>query len=585
MSRNFESFSKEELIEELKKIKKVKKYGLVWEDKTEDIVEKCRTEIPVLNEIKNKEVFNDVSQPTNLLIEGDNYHALSVLNYTHKEKIDLIYIDPPYNTGNNDFLYNDKFIDREDSYKHSKWISFINKRLILAKDLLTKDGSIFVSIDDIEFPRLLILMEDIFGEQNVKTICIKMSEATGVKMASVIKNGRIPKIKEYLIIAKKNGINNINLDKIVKSKWDGEYNSIITNVSKDEINIVKEIRDNENRSKNDVTKIDKILSKWKIKRLYEYYKKEKIDKNKQDDFNYKNAWRIIRTVATSDGAKKIADIKRQKVKGDFFSVITPQKKLYLMLKDYNKSGDQPRIKILLADDYLTQHPGDIWLDIKTTGLGDEGGVNFKNGKKPLKLLEKIILTNKKKDLTVLDFFAGSGTTAEAVIKLNSQDNGLRKFILNTYNDEKENGKIIDEYCYPRITNSIKKYKTRDKILTNLKYYKTSFIENKNSDRNKKIISKKIDEIICIKENSFKKVFFSNEYKIFKNQNYNTIIIYNPELIPTIINKIKENNEKYKIYIFSLNEDTYEDEFIDVIDRVELFCIPDSIMKIYKKIFQ
>ena len=475
-------------------------------------------------------IKNDVSQPTNLLIEGDNYHALSVLNYTHKEKIDLIYIDPPYNTGNNDFLYNDKFIDREDSYKHSKWISFINKRLILAKDLLTKDGSIFVSIDDIEFPRLLILMEDIFGEQNVKTICIKMSEATGVKMASVIKNGRIPKIKEYLIIAKKNGINNINLDKIVKSKWDGEYNSIITNVSNDEINIVKEIRDNENRSKNDVIKIDKILSKWKIKRLYEYYKKEKIDKKKQDDFNYKNAWRIIRTVATSDGAKKIADIKRQKVKGDFFSVITPQKKLYLMLKEYNKSGDQPRIKILLADDYLTQHPGDIWLDIKTTGLGDEGGVNFKNGKKPLKLLEKIILTNKKKDLTVLDFFAGSGTTAEAVIKLNSQDNGLRKFILNTYNDEKENGKIIDEYCYPRITNSIKKYQTRDKISTNLKYYKTSFIENKNSDRNKKIISKKIDEIICIKENTFKKVFFSNEYKIFKNQNYNTVIIYNPELI-------------------------------------------------------
>ena len=585
MSRNFESFSKEELIEELKKIKKVKKYGLVWEDKTEDIVERCRTEIPVLNEIKNKEVLNNASQPTNLLIEGDNYHALSVLNYTHKEKIDLIYIDPPYNTGNNDFLYNDKFIDREDSYKHSKWISFINKRLILAKDLLKKDGSIFVSIDDIEFPRLLILMEDIFGEQNVKTICIKMSEATGVKMASVIKNGRIPKIKEYLIIAKKNGINNINLDKISKSKWDGEYNSIITNVSKDEINIVKEIRDNENRSKNDEIKIDKILSKWKTKRLSEYYKKEKIDKNKQDDFNYKNAWRIIRTVATSEGAKKIADKKRKKVKGDFFSVITPQKKLYLMLKEYNKSGDQPRIKILLADDYLTQHPGDIWLDIKTTGLGDEGGVNFKNGKKPLKLLEKIILTNKKKDLTILDFFAGSGTTAEAVIKLNSQDNGLRKFILNTYNDEKENGKIIDEYCYPRIINSIKKYKTKNKILPNLKYYKTSFIENKNSDRNKKIISKKIDEIICIKESTFKKVFFSNEYKIFKNQNYNTIIIYDPELIPDIINKIKENNEKYKVYIFSLNEDTYEDEFIDVIDRIELFCIPDSIMKIYKKIFQ
>lgn len=585
MSQNLDTLSKEELVQEIKKLKKSKKYGLVWEDKIEKIVEKCNLEIPILEEIPNKKIINNLSQPINLLIEGDNYHALSVLNYTHKEKIDLIYIDPPYNTGNNDFLYNDKFIDKEDSYKHSKWISFINKRLILAKELLKKDGTIFVSIDDIEYPRLIILMEDLFGEQNVKTVCIKMSEATGVKMASVIKNGRIPKIKEYLILAKKNGISNINLEKISKSKWDDEYNSIITNSSENEINHVKEIRDNEHRSKNDLIKIDKILSKWKTVRLSEYYKKNKISKNEQNNFNYQNSWRIIRTVATTEGAKKLADDKRKKINGSFFSIVTPQKKLYLMLKNYNKNGAQPRIKILLADDYLTQHPGDIWLDIKTTGLGDEGGVNFKNGKKPLKLLEKIISTNKRKDITILDFFAGSGTTAEAVIKLNSQDKGSRQFILNTYNDEKENGKIIDEYCYPRIINSIRKYKINNKSFYNLKYYKTNFIENKNSDRNKKTISKKIDDIICIKENTFEKVFVSSEYKIFKNQYYNTVVIYNPDAIPKIVNKINLNEEKYKIYIFSLNEDTYEDEFSEVIDKVELFCIPESIIKIYKKIFK
>ncbi len=178
------------------------KYGLVWEDHDEDIVKQCQENVPVLQEVKARfvqgaikvppaplnvqldafdtanvvevlnldDVENNVKKPTeninHILIEADNYHALSVLNYTHKGKIDVIYIDPPYNTGNNDFIYNDRFVDRNDSFRHSKWISFMEKRLKLAKELLKDTGVIFISIDDNEVANLRLLCDSIFGNDN-----------------------------------------------------------------------------------------------------------------------------------------------------------------------------------------------------------------------------------------------------------------------------------------------------------------------------------------------------------------------------------------------------------------------------------
>ena len=115
-----------------------KKYGLVWEDKPEDVEERLREELPVLREVKNKAILSDEPEaPNHILIEGDNLEALTALSYTHEGKIDVIYIDPPYNTGNKDFVYNDSFVDTEDSYRHSKWLSFMNKRLKIAKKLLS----------------------------------------------------------------------------------------------------------------------------------------------------------------------------------------------------------------------------------------------------------------------------------------------------------------------------------------------------------------------------------------------------------------------------------------------------------------
>lgn len=137
-------FRIEELEAQIKNLKSRKKYGLVWEDKHEDVVLQCVENVPVLKEVKTRKVTTDSVLPDNLLIEGDNYHALSVLNYTHNSSVDLIYIDPPYNTGAQDWKYNNDYVDAEDPWRHSKWISFISKRLLLSKKLLKEDGSLIV---------------------------------------------------------------------------------------------------------------------------------------------------------------------------------------------------------------------------------------------------------------------------------------------------------------------------------------------------------------------------------------------------------------------------------------------------------
>ena len=149
-----------------KEIKNNKKYGLVWdkEDTPEDIVLKCKNNIPLLNIDDTKTLKHGIDN--NILIEGDNFHALTTLNYILQNSIDIIYIDPPYNTGNKDFIYNDKFVDTEDGYKHSKWLNFMSKRLKLARNLMKEKSLIFISIDDREYAQLKLLCDSIFGENN-----------------------------------------------------------------------------------------------------------------------------------------------------------------------------------------------------------------------------------------------------------------------------------------------------------------------------------------------------------------------------------------------------------------------------------
>lgn len=145
-------------------LRESKTYGLVWEDKPEDVEERLREELPVLTEVSDRAIISEnPDAPNHIIIEGDNLEALSTLAYTHAGKIDVIYIDPPYNTGNKDFIYNDSYVDSEDSYRHSKWLSFMSKRLRIAKKLLSDRGVIFISIDDNEQANLKLLCDEIFN--------------------------------------------------------------------------------------------------------------------------------------------------------------------------------------------------------------------------------------------------------------------------------------------------------------------------------------------------------------------------------------------------------------------------------------
>ena len=178
--KDYSNLTKEQLLDVIEKLEGKKKYGLVWDEERvpEKVVTDCQDKLPVLTEVKDKEITTAKNEPTHILIEGDNYHALSVLNYTHKGKIDLIYIDPPYNTGKADeFMYNDKYVDINDGYRHSKWLSFMNKRLVLAKNLLTDKGVIFLAIDDNEVAQLKLLCCQVFGEENFIAQFIRKNKA------------------------------------------------------------------------------------------------------------------------------------------------------------------------------------------------------------------------------------------------------------------------------------------------------------------------------------------------------------------------------------------------------------------------
>ena len=147
--KELDGLSKEDKSALLELLHSQKKYGLVWEDKPEEAEQKMLDHLPVLKEISDRAIISDnPDAPNHLLIEGDNLEALTALSYTHAGKIDVIYIDPPYNTGNKDFVYNDAYVDTDDTYRHSKWLSFINKRLVIAKKLLSETGVIFISIDE-----------------------------------------------------------------------------------------------------------------------------------------------------------------------------------------------------------------------------------------------------------------------------------------------------------------------------------------------------------------------------------------------------------------------------------------------------
>ena len=374
---------------------------LIWDNKQEMLSETnsetfYQTDkklIPCIEESKN---FDNTD---NLYIEGDNLDALKLLKKDYENKIKMIYIDPPYNTEKK-FMYNDTFRNKKKKEcRHSGWLNMIYPRLKLARDLLTDDGVICIQIDDNEQENLHKLCNEIFGEINhLTTLCIKMSHLSGMKMAH--KDKKVPKIKEFILLYAKNVSNIIIKPVYIKGKWENVFDRYSGYIEKPSPNV----------------------ETWYKVNLSDKIKSLNLSDEQTEKFKLQNAHLIFRT-AVNDSVKQYPKDNK------FYDIITPTglKKLV-----YNSE------EVLFAQNKLIQFEdglfpaesiGDIWTDIGINNLHKEGEINFPNGKKPLKLISRLLQMFTLKFDYILDFFSGSATTAHAVMQLNAEDGGNRKFIM------------------------------------------------------------------------------------------------------------------------------------------------------------
>ena len=567
---NYDNWSKEELIKELRRIKETK-YGLVWhrdlpEEKIDVLInpdartpnemfpnEMAGRPFPVLKEVKGKEIKNGGDKPVNLLIEGDNYHSLAVLNFTHEESVDLIYIDPPYNTGNNDFVYADKFnngyVKGDDPFKHSKWLAFMEKRLKMAKHLLKRTGVVFISIDDNEVAQLKMLCDEVFEENNfINIICLKSGRDEGVKMAH--KDKRLVKYKEYILVyaKEKHQVRFVPQYK-EKEEWDDRYSSWL-----------------EKHNSND-------CAKWEIVSLSKKLKEVGLDiadEHEILEWKISNRDNIIRLAANSSEA-----LKRTKGKRQIVRLKTPRG-----LDVYAFNGQKilfasNKIKNIDGGEKLGEYVGDLWDDISYNNLHNEGGVDLPNGKKPIALIKRMLKLAAGPDAIVLDFFAGSGTTGHAVAELNEEDGGRRQFILGT-NDE---AGICSSICYPRMKNVDKE------IGLNLKYYTCDFVEAEPTDRNKRKLVNECTDMLCIHENTFDLALNGNDFKIFRNGDRYLGIVYYEDAIGPFKKAVAKIKGHCNAYVFSMTDDPHKDQFASIADKVTLCAIPEVILKVYREIFK
>ena len=362
--------------------------------------------------------YGEVSSP-NMLIHGESLDVLKILHQKFHQKIKCIYIDPPYNTGSEFELY-------DDDIGHAQWLSFMRERLEILHDLLSLDGIIFVQIDDHEMAYLQLIMDEIFGRGNrINTICVKMSESSGVKMSHVAK--RLPKIKEYILCYRRSeDFRFTNILNLPRDNWNNEYKIFLENYTIEMHREIKEILRKNQFDSADVVCINHLFKDVRIGSVAQKYKELMLrSKSDQESWCIKNAWRIVQAVG-STSVKRYADML-EKQEQDIAALLSPTGILYFYRCNYNKASKQPRVQILFAEDHLSYHPGDFWSDIKTTGgVGQEGGVLFPNGKKPEKLIERLLNMATNKGDLVLDCFMGSGTTAAVAHKMERKWIGIEK---------------------------------------------------------------------------------------------------------------------------------------------------------------
>ncbi len=387
MADNYDIYTRDELLRLLRERDRKPKFGLVWErDEIEH--EKANNDFVALD--FDPALSCGDAPLHNLIIEGDNFDALRFLRMTHAGRVKCIYIDPPYNTGNRDFIYNDRFVDKDDAYKHSKWLEFMYRRLVLAKELLAADGVIFVSIDDNEAFNLGLLMNKVFGENNFIASCIWQK-----KYSSSNDHKTIAPMHEYVLVYR------------ASTNW--KRNLLPRGDEKDRQYRFQDSRGTFRTSDCTCNKsaterpnlyypiIQPNIGEeiWPKKTAAWRYSKDRHQQNVNDDLVY---W-------GKDGLGKVPAFKRYKH----------------MLK--NADGVIPTTWWTFDEVGHTDTAKKELLDILS-----EHATAFSTPK-PVQLIERILRIATNPGDLVLDFFAGSGTTAHAVQKLNQEDGGNRRFIL------------------------------------------------------------------------------------------------------------------------------------------------------------
>ena len=558
-------------------LRKQKKYGLVWEDKPEDVEERLREELPVLIEDTGKAIISeDADAPNHILIEGDNLEALTALAYTHEGKIDVIYIDPPYNTGNKDFVYNDQFVDKEDSYRHSKWLSFMSKRLRIAKRLLSDKGVIFISIDDNEHAQLKLLCDEIFGQDNFLGL-ITRRQSSGAKNDTG--ENRVVTTADYLISYAKNDFSfspyYVTNQKIYpREDEEGKFSprALEMQGGGDTLTARPKMGYSVYYRKSDNS----------IKLLFDY------------DLNNNPVYEEPNTELIAQGYECYRPRMRDMALGRWrWGDVTFIEKFKQNLVHFERG----RVFIKEREkDNIPKYPEAIWEDYLNTQGTNElkdifGGKSF-SFPKPVSLIMQILRVTQSS--TILDFFAGSGTTLHATMQLNAEDGGHRKCILVTNNENH----ICENVTYERNKRVIQGYTTPkgEEVpgLTGntLRYYKTDFISRDRTPRNMRALVAASTDLLCIKNDIYKEAKLAGRNinpkiaRYFAEGGRSMLVIYDEQAISAIaetLETVEPGKEKIKVYVFSAGSYAYDDEFEEVADKVELCALPDAIYQTYQKV--
>lgn len=438
-----------------------KKYGLIWEKHEELVDVQMQDNIPVFTEVTDREICANAGGNYNFLLEGDNLHSLRLLEKTHRGKIDVIYIDPPYNTKNKDFVYDDVFVDGTDGYRHSKWISFMAERLDIAAKLLSDSGCIFISIDDNEQAALKMLCDEIFGEDKFvahipwRKRTAKSDVPFGISQdcESILCYAN----SAFMAAVKGKERKYFETDDFPGRAW--RYHDLTKQTTIEE-------RPNSNFTIVNPKTGDEYpvnpLRSWAITHeTFEFYYKEN------------------RIIFPGDY--------------DFLNISKPVLR-YWKDDDMKKAGAD--FGLVAASTYLPSEIVGMTQDgtKEITALFGSKKFSFP---KPVGLIKYLIeiATVRNPTALILDFFAGSGTTAQAVLELNQADKGNRKFILCTNN---ENG-ICEDITYPRIKTVIIGKRMDDSVYSdgipaNLKYYRTDFVSKDSDDISTELL-KHITEMV------------------------------------------------------------------------------------------